>query len=80
MVLLTTRVPAALDRRLRAAARRRGASKSDLVRQAVTKFLEQDQPAVEEPSVLDLIGDLVGSVRGPGDLAGNPAYMSEFGR
>ncbi|MEM9996516.1 MAG: hypothetical protein AAF809_02355 [Bacteroidota bacterium] len=38
---------------------------------------EANQP---DPSVYDLIEDLVGSVEGPGDLSTNPAYMEDFGR
>ncbi len=31
-------------------------------------------------SALELAGDLVGSVEGPGDLSTNPKYMEGFGR
>jgi hypothetical protein len=35
---------------------------------------------VSAGSVLDLAQDLVGCVRGPGDLSTNPRYMRDFGK
>lgn len=58
----------------------------DLVRDLVGKF-EFDSSAAPGPrivprpgSALELAGDLVGCIEGPGDLSTNPKYMEGFGR
>ena len=58
---------------------KRGQSKSAVVREILDEYLSQGKPAAEV-SCLDLAGDLIGCVEGPGDLSTNPRYMSGFGR
>lgn len=80
MKVLSLKVPEALDRKLAAAVRRRGARKSELVRQALERYLDE----VQEPrrgSFLYLAGDLVGCVKdAPADLSSNPRRLADFGK
>jgi hypothetical protein len=70
---LTVYVPKPLYRRLKTEAVNRKASIGELVR----KRLEQDQRQV---TPLDILGDLVGSVKGgPSDLSGNDKYLEGLG-
>ena len=72
-----------LDVQLTEQAQRRRLSKSELVRRALTAFLQSSDQAVEgssPQSAADLLADLVGCCEdGPVDLSFNPAYMSDFG-
>ena len=80
MKVLSLKLPEALDRKLAAAVRRRGTRKSELVRQALERYLEDSQD-VRRGSFLDLAGDLVGCVKdAPADLSSNPRYLAGFGR
>jgi hypothetical protein len=78
MKTLSLKVPAAIDRKLAAFAARRGISKSEAIRAALEAYLNA-AGEVSASSVLDLAHDLVGCVRGPGDLSTNPKYMKDFG-
>lgn len=75
MRTLTVKVPEALDAAITAVARERGTTRSDVVRHALLAAVHPREVTMEE-----LIGDLVGCVEGPGDLATNPAHMEGFGR
>ena len=63
MPIMSLKVPAALDARVAAAARQRRLTKS----------------ALGEGCFLELAGDLVGCVEGPGDLSHNPKRMRGYG-
>jgi hypothetical protein len=76
MKTISLKLPDELCKKLERAARKRSQSKSEVVRAALTQFLERDQPI----SVLDLAGDLVGCIEGPVDLSTNPKYMEGYGR
>ncbi|MFN0055796.1 MAG: ribbon-helix-helix protein, CopG family [Planctomycetales bacterium] len=71
---LSSRVHAKLDR----AAKHGKRTKSDVVREALDRFLN-GKPSVKSRrtvSALELAGDLVGCVAGPGDLSTNPKYLA----
>ncbi|CAN5427146.1 hypothetical protein BH20VER3_BH20VER3_03090 [soil metagenome] len=57
-------------------AHERGKSKAGVLRDA---FLEK-QGKVSSDSAYDLISDLVGSVKGPPDLATHPKYLAGYGK
>lgn len=82
MKTLSLKLPASLKAKLDRVARQRGQSKSELVRAALEQFLAaKRRPESKRPiSALELAGDLVGCVEGPGDLATNPKYMEGFGK
>ena len=80
MKTLSVKVPEALDRKLAAAVRRRGARKSALVRKALERYLD-DAQELRRGSFLDLAGDLVGCVKdAPADVSSNPRHRSDFGK
>lgn len=80
MKTLSLKLPDALAAKLAAAARKRQASKSVLVREALEAYLSNGGRA-QPGSFLDLAGDLVGCVdSGVSDLAHNPKHMEGFGR
>ena len=83
MALISLKLTKALDAQLTEQAHRRRLSKSELVRRALTAFLQASEQGVEglaPQSAADLLADLVGCCEdGPEDLSSNPAYMSNFG-
>ena len=79
MKTLSLKVPETLDRKLSARARTRRTTKSALIREALEDFLGSGSP-LPKGSALELAGDLVGSLEGPGDLSTNKEYFKDFGR
>jgi Arc/MetJ-type ribon-helix-helix transcriptional regulator len=83
MAVLSLKLTEALDAQLTAQAQRRRLSKSELVRRALSAFLqssEQGGDGLQPQSAADLLADLVGCCEdGPADLSSNPAYLSDFG-
>ena len=80
MKMLTLKVPDDLHERLKDEAQRRGASKSFIVREAVAQYLASSSGERDGQSALDAMGDLIGSIEGPGDLSFNPKHMDGFGK
>lgn len=79
MVTLTVKLPEALAAKLEALVRRRGQKRSEVVREAIARAVEEG-PDSDGPSVYDLLQDLKGVGEGPKDLATNPKHMRGFGR
>jgi Arc/MetJ-type ribon-helix-helix transcriptional regulator len=83
MAVISLKLSEALDAQLTEQAQRRRLSKSELVRRALTAFLQSPEPGVEDaaqPSAADLLADLVGCCEGgPADLSTNPAFLADFG-
>lgn len=82
MSILTLKLPKELERELSRTAARRGVSKSQLAREALTSYLrrpeQKDTPFV---SALDLVGDLAGSIRrSPRGISTDPRFMEDFGQ
>lgn len=77
MPTITVKLSHELDSRLKAIVRKRGISKSEVVREAIERMTAA--PAAPAPSALDLLGDLCGAGSGPADLSTNPKYMEGFG-
>lgn len=78
MVTLTVKLPDALAAKLEALVRRRGQSRSEIVRDAIERFVDEG-PEAGKGSALDLVRDLKGVVKGPKDLSTNPKYMKGYG-
>jgi len=79
MKTISLKLPEALDAKLSTAARRRGQTKSALARE----ILEESLGKGERPgsgSCLELAADLVGCVKGPGDLSYNKRHLLGFGQ
>ena len=83
MAVISLKLSEALDMQLTEQAHRRRPSKSELVRRALTAFLQSSTEGVESAgpqSAADLLADLVGCCEdGPTDLSSNPVYLSDFG-
>lgn len=83
MAVISLKLTEVLDAQLTEQAHRRRLSKSELVRRALTAFLQSSEQRAEgstPQSSADLLADLVGCCEGgPADLSSNRAYLSEFG-
>lgn len=83
MAVISLKLSEDFDAQLTEQAQRRRLSKSELVRRALTTFLQTSEQAMEgsaSPSAVDLLADLLGCCEGgPADLSSNPAYLSGFG-
>lgn len=78
MTTVSLKMPEALEQKLARVAQRRGSSKSDVMREALERFL--DTSASHPDSCLDLASDLIGCVEGPADLSHNKAHLEGFGK
>ena len=78
MNTLSLKMPEALEQKLARVAHRRGASRSDVMREALERFLDDSAPHPE--SCLDLASDVIGSVEGPADLSHNTKLLEGFGK
>lgn len=79
MTPISLKMPRRLALEVSEAARRRGVSRSALIREALEAFLQAER-ADEAGSALSLATDLAGAFSGPADLSVNPDYMRGFGR
>lgn len=75
---LSVKLSPEVDSEIDAAARRRGVSRSFLVREALVAYLEGDRGS-RPRRFGELAADLVGSCPGPADLSTNPEHMEGFG-
>jgi len=78
MPSISLKVPDDMDARLEARARELGTTKSEVTREALTRFLDDGSNA--RVSCLDLVRDLSGSVQGPADLATNRKLLRGYGK
>ena len=78
MKTISLKLPDDVDARLEARAKAIGTSKSALTREALAKYLDGQDGS--EVSCLDLVRDLVGRAKGPGDLASNKKHLRGYGR
>lgn len=76
--VLTLKVSTALEGRLERAARRRQTPKSELMRTALERFLDQEEP--EARSFGAEAADLAGSTTGAPDLASDKRHLRGYGR
>ena len=79
MAVISLKLTEALDAQLTVQAQRRRLSKSELVRRALTAFLQASEQGVHGPqpqSSADLLADLVGCCEdGPAHLSSNSAHL-----
>ncbi len=79
MTPISLKMPRRLAAELSEAARRRGVSRSALIRQAIEAFLRAEES--EEPvSAFAQAADFAGAFPGPRDLSVNSGYMRGFGQ
>lgn len=79
MGTLTVKLPPPLEARLDALVRRRKQPKSELVREAIERLVDEREVS-GKGSVFDLVKDLKGIGTGPRDLSTNPKHMRGYGR
>ncbi len=78
MKTLSLKLPESLDQKLASAARKKGTTKSAILRSALERFVGPDsRPG--KGCFLDLAGDLAGCVEGPQDLSTGARHMEGFG-
>ena len=81
MSVLTCKLPRALDGRLAELARRRGVSKSVLVREAIAAKIAEESAVPRPANLIEALGDSVGSIAsGKRDLARNKKHLRGYGR
>lgn len=78
MSTVSLKMPEDLATRLAVAARRRGMTRSALVRDALESYLRR--VGAGDGSAADLARDLIGVVEGPRDLSERSKHMKGFGR
>ena len=78
MTTLSLKVPELLERRLTRLAESRGESRSEVMRKALVRFL--DETAAQPDSCLARAAGLVGCVEGPADLSHNKKHLEGFGK
>jgi metal-responsive CopG/Arc/MetJ family transcriptional regulator len=74
MRVVSIKLPEDLDDELTEIAKRRNASRSAILREALESFAKGPKR-----SVVSVAGELVGSLRGPKDLSTNPKHLSGYG-
>lgn len=80
MKTISLELPEMLDEELGRRATSRGVTKSDLVREAVAAYLDDDTPP-PATGFLSAAGDLVGCIDGgPDDLSYNPEHLAGYGK
>ena len=78
MTTVSLRVPVVLEQRLTRMAKKYGASRSEVIREALERFLEEKSSLSD--SCLAMASDLIGCVEGPADLSHNKKRLEEFGK
>ena len=79
MKTMSFRLPDSLAARLAARARKLRRSQSAVARDLLEDGLSEKN-GKRQPSCLDLAGDLVGCLHGPGDLSYNKKHMLGYGK
>ena len=79
MSTVSLKVSDPLAAELAETARRKGVSKSALIRDALEAYLH-GSGVLQSGSALSKVADLVGSLSGPEDLSTNKEYLQGFGR
>jgi metal-responsive CopG/Arc/MetJ family transcriptional regulator len=75
MSIVSLKMPDELASQLAAAAKKRGLSRSALLREALNAYLH----GASTGSAAELVDDLIGAFRGPKDLSHHPKHMEGFG-
>jgi len=79
MDTLTLKIPAVIKEKLKTYSRRKGLSRSEIVRNALLEYFDRDE-LEKQGTFYDLAKDLVGSVKGSSDLSTNKEYLSGYGQ
>lgn len=78
MTTVSFKIPESLNAMLNALSREQHIPKSELVREALRKFLQPKNP---QPTAYDTIKHLCGTLKGASpDLSTNPKYLDDLGQ
>ena len=79
MTVVTLKMPDILANRVRISAEYQHTTRSEIMRRALLKYVDQDIPDSAQPTAYDLLKDIVGSVDSDSDLSCNSKYMTGYG-
>jgi len=79
MYTLTLKIPDIIKEKLKTYSKRKGLSKSEIVRNALLDYFDKDE-FEKQGTFYDLARDLAGSVETEPDLSTNKDYLSEYGQ
>lgn len=79
MNTLTLKIPDVIKEKLKTCSRRKGLSRSEIVRNALLDYFERDD-LEKQGTFYDLAKDLAGSVKVSSDLSTNKEYLSGYGQ
>lgn len=79
MDTLTLKIPGVIKEKLKTYAKRRGLSKSEIVRNALLEYFARDD-LDKQGTFYDLAQDLAGSVKDKADLSTNKDYLAGYGQ
>ena len=79
MKTLSLKLPESLLEKLDSTARKRGESRSALLREAIETIIEEENP-MTNGSCLDIAVDLAGCVTGPKDLSFKKSRLDGYGK
>ena len=79
MDTLTLKIPGAIKEKLVTYSKRKGLSRSEIVRNALLEYFDSDD-SEKQGTFYDLAKDLAGSVKGTSDLSTNKEYFSGYGK
>jgi hypothetical protein len=77
MTTVSLKLPELLLRQVEQEATTRGVAKSAVIRDCIERTLQSGKKPKPKASCLDLMGNWVGSFRGPRDLSTNRRYLTE---
>lgn len=79
MVTLTLKISEGIKEKLKTYSRKKGVSKSEIVRNALIDYFERDD-LEKQGTFYDLAQDLAGSVKAASDLSTNKEHLSGYGQ
>jgi len=79
MDILTLKIPSTIKEKLLTYSRRKGITKSEVVREALLEYFNREDTE-EDGTLYDLSKDIAGSVKGPKNLSTNKDYFEGYGR
>ncbi len=79
MYTLTLKIPDIIKEKLKTYSKRKGLSKSEIVRNALGEYFDKDD-FEKQGTFYDLAKDLAGSVDSGSDLSTNKEYLSKYGQ
>ena len=79
MDTMTLKIPDVIKEKLKNFSKKKGLSKSEIVRNALIEYLDKDD-VIKKGTFMDLAMDLAGSVDEKRDLSTNKKYLEEYGK